>query len=880
MTAVQYDLDTSGGLMEQIQALIAPPVCEEPPRKHRRTDRERRRTGRATNRDTCDSCREGGDLLCCDRCPAAFHLTCCNPPLEEDKLPHGEWLCHQCTVTPKEGDDSSSNTSKSDKIKVLVPEIGKPVVKIVPMRLNDRLMAQGKSCLRLVQLQAYEEAKKEKEGFERQLSGESLAINDTEKVESQLPEDFVNPFDMLVKAAAVQNPKQFSVPPEFMTNAPLPGSSCKKRREDAVKKKPYELENGMVPLPARVCFRCKKSCRIAPLIQCDYCPLLFHQDCLDPPLTMMPTGRWMCPNHPENFVPAYFGPSFTKRCKIYNQFHGQVHQNAIKIQFLNKVHSSFKPNKRNTVPRRKAMKVPESVKAQYSSPPHLLPRPNQERLHQPTSPEEKPHYTPEEAEEWLRSVVLLQSSIARYIEKRKLPKDRIKPKIITASSLNKSNNVISVKNVQTKGVNLATIGLNNANITHNGQDEKVSLKLENTQPICTENGTNCTDLQNGILSGNKFEHGTRGHDRGGSDITPSSSSVAVKQVKQLYSVNDTHRTTSGANSFGKSNVNTMKVYHPGNKYAVRVNTLSAGGGRESTNTSSHNVSSACPMSGKSNTGGTTVTKITPASLSSSPAIINLNSSLQSCIDGTTEVELSKLDDKLIQILAFQRLQQLLPSKDTSKKQTNNVPVSTPASSPPVKSTIRARALLTPINNKAKAVSMCYRSLHIGSGSEMHVCLSNFGHCNYISPKHACIFYDEVSRQYELLNYSEHGTTVDNVLYSCDFSEKLTSAQTASEVYSPVQDIIKKMKKEQNMEEEKKTRMCSLNASHFDKACNCKTSSSTFIGGSGAGWEGTAVLHHGSLIRIGCLQFIFSVTDAGSMLEKSANEKSHIFPLKS
>lgn len=47
---------------------------------------------------------------------------------------------------------------------------------------------------------------------------------------------------------------------------------------------------------------CCRSCRLAPLIQCDYCPLLFHMDCLDPPLTAMPTGRWMCPNHIEHLV--------------------------------------------------------------------------------------------------------------------------------------------------------------------------------------------------------------------------------------------------------------------------------------------------------------------------------------------------------------------------------------------------------------------------------------------------------------------------------------------------------------------------------------------------------------------------------------------------
>lgn len=38
------------------------------------------------------------------------------------------------------------------------------------------------------------------------------------------------------------------------------------------------------------------------LLACDYCPLLFHLDCLDPPLTTAPTHRWMCPNHAEHFM--------------------------------------------------------------------------------------------------------------------------------------------------------------------------------------------------------------------------------------------------------------------------------------------------------------------------------------------------------------------------------------------------------------------------------------------------------------------------------------------------------------------------------------------------------------------------------------------------
>lgn len=34
------------------------------------------------------------------------------------------------------------------------------------------------------------------------------------------------------------------------------------------------------------------------------------------------------------------------------------------------------------------------------------------------------------------------------------------------------------------------------------------------------------------------------------------------------------------------------------------------------------------------------------------------------------------------------------------------------------------------------------SCHL-AGADMDVCLTNYGHCNYVSGKHACIFYDEV-----------------------------------------------------------------------------------------------------------------------------------------
>ncbi|XP_072448429.1 tripartite motif-containing protein 66 isoform X1 [Chiloscyllium punctatum] len=46
------------------------------------------------NEDYCAVCLNGGELLCCDRCPKVFHLACHVPSLLS--FPMGEWLCTMC----------------------------------------------------------------------------------------------------------------------------------------------------------------------------------------------------------------------------------------------------------------------------------------------------------------------------------------------------------------------------------------------------------------------------------------------------------------------------------------------------------------------------------------------------------------------------------------------------------------------------------------------------------------------------------------------------------------------------------------------------------------------------------------------------------------
>ena len=100
-----------------------------------------------------------------------------------------------------------------------------------------------------------------------------------------------------------------------------------------------------------------------------------------------------------------------------------------------------------------------------------------------------------------------------------------------------------------------------------------------------------------------------------------------------------------------------------------------------------------------------------------------------------------------------------------------------------RSKIRSRAVFTFANDYLSgrvwfsvapslnlSVCMRYRSFAIGYGAENDLDLSKFGTCAYVSPKHAIVFYDDVTKQFELLNYSEFGTEVNGQLFCCDFTE--------------------------------------------------------------------------------------------------------------
>ncbi|KAL4647197.1 PHD finger protein 12 [Arapaima gigas] len=979
-TTIVYDLDTSGGLMEQIQALLAPPKSEEGERRSRKPEKEVRRSGRATNHDTCDSCREGGDLLCCDHCPAAFHLQCCNPPLSEEMLPPGDWMCHRCSVRRKKREQKSEQVNGLlERQQQKRPSSPATEMEQAPVRLDGIPGGAGGLRVAVAQVRLLERRATSRPG-----TPTSNASTDTPTPSEQndVDEDLLDmedeapgsesestvphlrkPFELLIAAAMERNPTQFQLPNELTCTTALPGTSKRKRKEEMtgknVKRPQHELDhNGLVPLPVKVCFTCGRSCRVAPLIQCDYCPLLFHMDCLNPPLTAMPTGKWMCPNHIEHIVLNQKNMTLSNRCQLFDQFQDRVSQHAVKVDFLRRVHRQNPPNRRGPHVHKKTLKVPDAIKCQYQCPPPLMapagirngelicngvPDPPYQRL------SSSQHLaTMEEQQEWLRNIIALQCSIMRHLSAKQMPSSYWDTEQVDKVDFKPCVPPVEAEFSCAADRTLQTDCSEPGNTELGPQRAPILNSVSTSEeqgPCCLGNERPC---QNCRTSNGPLEQPAKTNGPvpcgGGLDAyeqadlqqrleapsdsaraltPPASSSTLPNHVGNIMVKSENCGVVSACAQKASSPSSTCINLDPGPHGQPYGATPGSGGGqaaalmsrsvssptagtraltppRASLDASTVRLASPTPPSAD---GKASPCALSPGSGSLFPdSVVSTMGELASCMKAVTdedgEIELDKLDEKFIKLLAWQRIQQLFHSKTLPSRSgcmSPPPPVMTtpptqaslhagvllPHPAPVLKTEVQARAVFYPLMGKGLPVNMCYRSLHIGTGADMDVCLTNYGFCNYVSGKHACIFYDENTKHYELLNYSEHGTTVDNVLYSCDFSEKM-SPSPSSNVVSKVQSIIRRYRKRKQEEDAAEVGpgavplggvMSSQAQGPTRRTCNCKASSSSLIGGSGAGWEGTALLHHGSYVKLGCLQFVFSVTEfANKPLKEEEQEQ--------
>ncbi|KAM4873867.1 transcription intermediary factor 1-alpha isoform 1-T1 [Thomomys bottae] len=88
------------------------------------------------NEDWCAVCQNGGELLCCEKCPKVFHLSCHVPTLTN--FPSGEWICTFCRdlSKPEVEYDCDAPNHNSDKRK------SESLVKLTPIdkRKCERLL--------------------------------------------------------------------------------------------------------------------------------------------------------------------------------------------------------------------------------------------------------------------------------------------------------------------------------------------------------------------------------------------------------------------------------------------------------------------------------------------------------------------------------------------------------------------------------------------------------------------------------------------------------------------------------------------------------------------------------------------------------------------
>ncbi|KAI8376182.1 uncharacterized protein BYT42DRAFT_377549 [Radiomyces spectabilis] len=123
-------------------------------------------------------------------------------------------------------------------------------------------------------------------------------------------------FHCLFEDLETKNPKAFQLP--FHIRNFFEGVSINKLGGyvDNTIVKPVKYKNGQPLLPDYhqlkdqhgnfiLCYACRKTALEKPIIACDYCPLYWHMDCLNPPMPAPPNiaKKWMCPNHVEHALP-------------------------------------------------------------------------------------------------------------------------------------------------------------------------------------------------------------------------------------------------------------------------------------------------------------------------------------------------------------------------------------------------------------------------------------------------------------------------------------------------------------------------------------------------------------------------------------------------
>ncbi|KAL7287840.1 hypothetical protein TKK_0017909 [Trichogramma kaykai] len=896
-----FEVDRNAPIMPQIQALIAPPSSDSSSGSHKKREERRhiyfKRPGRGHNRDSCDACHDGGELICCDKCPASFHLLCHDPPLELTDIPNGEWVCHACKSASLR--DSNGNKKKKK-----------------------------------------------------------------------------SPLEVLALAASLVNPREFTLPREFQLPITFPGTD----KVDPVAKRgrppnsansngriQYYEQGSVIPLPARLCFECGKSCRKAPLIACDYCPLYFHQDCLDPPLTAFPSGRWMCPNHLNHFLDEHLLTSCaaSERIKLWDKYANQkIDQNAVKLQFIKKAHA-VNPLFRIKVQRNQKgrVKVPACIKLHYANPPELdicrlykygkfinpfVKKPICTNSSKAVDTESKGESSNdlendqedtdirsngvsidddkcssksksseedvienhcsklkcideqmdgdmdeicldeiEHTKEKIQEIIVGKLDCDEdYFNDRKEDVVKIEEPVSNINDVGKMDMICTEDKIETNGQekledenSKEKIESNSSEKLDNDVHEKMEINCNDELKISSQDFTKEIKIE-------KLEQITKEDQNEKVEqiqaITQDTEDIScvnsdqdsnVESIKEnAINICENSKEQSKSKEIEENNVlnddteNETKSIETGTEKVLRqeeeeqhvqeiipeelhnnddqVNNMDVD---ESNDSDIDMMETEVQSEEANNEGSNDNQKNSDCESEDNDEYSEFDEFLRSGLGYKVKEGISLLERPVLEALAEQRLQQILNPSNECYQSLNH--------------TSKARALLFPLGKtNGPPVFMTGKTLNIGLGGESHLSLNQYGCCGFLSPKHAVIFYDETTNRYELLNYSEHGTTVDNVLYSCNYNiyeldsenshmkGRKGAKYTNQELVEDVRKIAYRNRPQSSSNEDNKEPVCKcdLKRSRYNKM--------------DLGWEGSAMLDHGSILNFGCLTFVFSVVD--------------------
>lgn len=193
----------------------------------------------ALNNDYCSCCGMTGMFLCCESCPKSYHFQCLNPPIDSNNLPDF-WYCKECIKKKSLSNDINNNKKSSPSIMLNVGIYGK---------LFDNIIFQ-------------------------------------DPISFQLPKEIIESFQGIsIDRLGDYNDDSFK-----------PIKSYKqliKEFDDPLNGKYDKNDNPIF------CYFCGDSGFNKEIINCDYCSLSWHLDCLDPPITSVKKlgSKWKCPNH-------------------------------------------------------------------------------------------------------------------------------------------------------------------------------------------------------------------------------------------------------------------------------------------------------------------------------------------------------------------------------------------------------------------------------------------------------------------------------------------------------------------------------------------------------------------------------------------------------